>query len=61
MIETPTRAPADWSAELDRSEADVVAGRTVPATEARAKLRATIAELEAKLPSDRQHKASRHR
>ncbi len=43
----PHSAPAGWLEALERSEADVAAGRTVTWQEARARLLATLTEMEA--------------
>jgi hypothetical protein len=41
-------APAGWIEALDRSEAELAAGQTVPASDIREMLRAALARLEAK-------------
>jgi hypothetical protein len=45
--DAPRPVPAGWLEALERSEADVAAGRTVTWQEARARLLATLAEMEA--------------
>ena len=50
-IDTPDDAPrpppAGWLEALERSEADLAAGRTVPWQEVRTRLLATLDEMEA--------------
>ena len=45
--DAPHPAPPGWPEALERSEADVAAGRTVTWQEVRARLLATLAEMEA--------------
>lgn len=47
LDDTPRPPPAGWLEALERSEADLAAGRTVPWLEVRARLLATLAEMEA--------------
>lgn len=44
LDDTPRPPPAGWLEALERSEADLAAGRTVPWAEIRARLLATLAE-----------------
>ena len=45
--DAPRPPPAGWLEALERSEADLAAGRTTPWQEVRTRLLATLAEVEA--------------
>jgi len=45
--DAPRPSPPGWLEALERSEADLAAGRTVAWSEVRARLLATLAEMEA--------------
>lgn len=47
LDDTPRPPPAGWLEVLERSEADLAAGRTVPGEVVIERLRRTIAEMEA--------------
>ena len=59
---TPLSVPAGWLDALDESDADLAAGRIVPAAFVHAELRASIARLEAtQLPdADQPQQGSGH-
>jgi len=59
MVDTAnrTKAPAEWSEAIAKSEAQLAAGETVPATLIRQRLRESIARLEAKQADEAQRKA----
>ena len=58
----PTNRPlTDWLSDLDRSEEEIAAGQVVSMAPGRARLRETIAELEAKLEGDKRRKAAPRR
>jgi hypothetical protein len=48
MADEPDKAPQEWIDALAESDADLVAGRTVPWCDARQRLLAAIAAMEAK-------------
>jgi len=45
--DAPRPPPAGWLEALERSEADLAAGRTMPWHEVRTRMLATLAEMEA--------------
>ena len=47
MDDIPRDPPQEWLDALEKSRADLAAGRTVPWTDARARLLAIVAETEA--------------
>jgi hypothetical protein len=47
-LPTPAAAPAEWLEALAEAEADVAAGRVVPAALVLQELRASLAQLQAK-------------
>lgn len=53
--------PQDWLDALDRADADVVAGRTVPGDGVISRLRHTLADMEAREEGKQSHEAVRRR
>jgi hypothetical protein len=56
-----TQAPAGWLESLERSEAELAAGLTVPAETVHRELQESIARLEAKQTVPRRHRAPSRR
>lgn len=53
--------PQDWLDALDRADADVAAGRTVPGGGVMSRLRQTLADMEAREKGEQSHEAVRRR
>ncbi len=54
-------APPDWLEAMAESEADLAAGRTVPAEVVHQRIRDCIARIEARRAADPKHKATERR